>query len=89
MQIWKTHKLVCGKNPFQAPPLNKEEAQELWNLRNTSMMTVNGRSETLLSLIASLHRGKEIGGKKLTDDDFPKLLKVSFLTISKAYRVSE
>ncbi|GAA5952330.1 hypothetical protein JCM3765_001944 [Sporobolomyces pararoseus] len=33
--IWRVHKHVCGKNPFEWPPLSAEEAKEAWNLRNT------------------------------------------------------
>jgi len=33
-QIWKFHKRVCGKNPFEWPPLTEEEAEEAWNIRN-------------------------------------------------------
>jgi len=47
MQIWKTHKLVCGKNPFEWPPLSQKEVEEAWASRNSNF--TEDKSQTCMS----------------------------------------
>ncbi|GAA5986622.1 hypothetical protein JCM5350_008321 [Sporobolomyces pararoseus] len=35
--IWKVHKRVCGKNPFEWPPLTDQELEEAWEIRNSPL----------------------------------------------------
>jgi hypothetical protein len=56
LQIWKIHKRVCGKNPFEWPPLNDSEAEEIFELRNELCSTTE--SKNLLEMIADTYGGR-------------------------------
>ncbi|GAA5837785.1 hypothetical protein JCM3766R1_000582 [Sporobolomyces carnicolor] len=45
--IWKLHKRVCGKNPFQWPSLSDRDKAEMWDLRNSPAKP--GSEETWLN----------------------------------------
>ncbi|GAA5981127.1 hypothetical protein JCM5350_007166 [Sporobolomyces pararoseus] len=58
--IWKVHKSVCGKNPFELPPLSDQEADQALNLRNSPIEP--GVSETWIDY-----------GTALNIEDYPEL----------------
>jgi hypothetical protein len=72
-QIWKTHKLVCGRNPFETPILTKEEAQELWALRRETF-DMKGEITTILENVSLEVRGEP--GLN-TDEELEAFFKVS------------
>ncbi|GAA5965927.1 hypothetical protein JCM3765_006491 [Sporobolomyces pararoseus] len=45
--IWKTHKLVCGKNPFAYPALSEAEVEEMWKHRHEPSLISPSLIETL------------------------------------------
>lgn len=46
------HKRVCGKNPFEFPPLSDEEAEEAFELRNSPLMG-ESPARTLMDYLAA------------------------------------
>ncbi|GAA5952311.1 hypothetical protein JCM3765_001937 [Sporobolomyces pararoseus] len=54
--IWRVHKHVCGKNPFEWPPLSADEAKEAWNLRNQQVFSSS--AETWIERILSRYHSR-------------------------------
>jgi hypothetical protein len=64
LQIWRTHKLVCGTNPLLWPPFTKQEADEIWNLRNESLGTEE--AYTFLTHMQAGATGTQLAGATLS-----------------------
>ncbi|GAA5915114.1 zinc finger MYND domain-containing protein [Sporobolomyces salmoneus] len=65
--IWHVHKRVCGKNPFEWPPLTEEEAKEAWELRNSPLSPVSPMTWSDLVISAMMSSEPEIHGPLLKE----------------------
>ncbi|GAA5906593.1 zinc finger MYND domain-containing protein [Sporobolomyces salmoneus] len=77
--IWKSHKQVCGKNPFEWPPLTDEEVEEAWESRNSSKSGMDKSptwKEYMVRLGAVLPPVSEVLAKDGTDAAFRVLLEI-------------
>ncbi|GAA5950636.1 hypothetical protein JCM3765_000558 [Sporobolomyces pararoseus] len=63
--IWKSHKFVCGKNPFEFPPLSAKEVEQIWEARHDTSLGDRSLSDVLRKTL------EFILIPNLTADSFP------------------
>ncbi|GAA5997937.1 hypothetical protein JCM5350_000040 [Sporobolomyces pararoseus] len=76
--IWKTHRLVCGKNPFEYPSLSAKEVEQLWKARNDPSVTSSSLSDLFKQTAGANVEIKSWAGEDtlLRDDRLESLLEI-------------
>ncbi|GAA5965869.1 hypothetical protein JCM3765_006471 [Sporobolomyces pararoseus] len=74
--IWKSHKLACGKNPFEYPSLSAKEVEDMWKTRHDPIKGSTSFSDATRkgteNFIRSENKGDEVA---LSNDEFDTVLK--------------